>query len=67
MFEDKEENLRVPHELGMITVWINHRARSPMETESLPKHDHVHHLCETISEFLERTPADPGSITSPQA
>lgn len=66
MFEDKEENLRVPHELGMTTVWINHRARSPMEAKNLPKHDHVHHLCQTIGDFLAEVSARPDSIASSQ-
>lgn len=48
MFEDKEENLAVPHELGMTTVWINHLA----ESEVLPDHTHVHHLARSVDAFL---------------
>lgn len=48
MFEDKAENLEVPHDLGMTTVWINHRAGD----EELPEHAHVHHLSQDIGAFL---------------
>lgn len=49
MFEDKEENLRVPHALGMTTVWI-----TPLrETQDLPQYGHVHHLGRTTEEFLQ--------------
>lgn len=48
MFEDKEENLAVPHDLGMTTVWINHLAAS----EALPDHAHVHHLSQSVDAFL---------------
>lgn len=57
MFEDKEENLKVPHELGMTTVWINQRS----QTDNLPVYDHVHHLSDTIGGFLEEPPDGLGS------
>lgn len=49
MFEDKAENLEVPHSLGMTTVWINHLS----ETLELPGYDHVHHLGSSTEGFLE--------------
>lgn len=48
MFEDRPENLAVPHDLGMTTVWINHLA----ESEALPDHTHVHHLSKSVDAFL---------------
>lgn len=57
MFEDKAENLEVPHALGMITVWINHRAQSRTQAEALPQYDHVHHLGGTIGGFLQAVSA----------
>lgn len=57
MFEDKEENLKVPHELGMTTVWINQGS----QTDNLPVYDHVHHLSDTIGGFLEEPPDGLGS------
>lgn len=48
MFEDKVENLEVPHALGMTTVWINHLS----DTTDIPPYDHVHHLSRTTEGFL---------------
>jgi putative hydrolase of the HAD superfamily len=52
MLEDREENLAVPHGLGMKTVWINHLADSPDGASALPDHAHVHHVSPSAEGFL---------------
>lgn len=52
ILEDREENLAVPHDLGMKTVWINHLAESPDGASTLPDHDHVHHVSHSVEGFL---------------
>ncbi len=49
MFEDKAENLEIPHAMGMTTVWINYLCGK----RDLPQYDHVHHLGSTIEGFLQ--------------
>jgi putative hydrolase of the HAD superfamily len=61
MFEDKIENLEVPHALGMSTVWVNEakEAREPTPPQGRPDHihpEHIHYVTETVDDFLQSLP-----------
>ena len=48
MFEDDPRNLKVPHDLGLETVWI------VPDADPRPTPEHVDHRAEDLARFLER-------------
>lgn len=50
MFEDKTENLEVPHALGMTTVWVNEACGRTLP----PGQDHLHYTTPNVADFLSK-------------
>lgn len=50
MFEDKTENLEVPHALGMATVWVNEACGETFP----PDEPHLHYTTANVPSFLTK-------------
>ncbi|GHA32441.1 pyrimidine 5'-nucleotidase [Devosia pacifica] len=61
MFDDLEKNLKVPHEIGMVTVQVTagsdfvHEQVDAWELDRT-RQEHVHHITEDLAHFLRNLP-----------